>query len=334
MNREFDLDWIPALVLLYFMRPREASSSAHRLANRFGIAQDTVAQVIVDLRRLNLLVATPEAVVDPRMEFVASLRRAWAEYGWVAACEYHLGTFDCEFIDGSPMGRVAAAQRMSDYAAAEADVLRESPKSATNIITLPPPSADLAPLQCFKQHPPKPLDLQAVGEFLSLAFGCVGKRAVAWNGASIQFRTSPSGGARQPTNGYLLAASIVNIPNGIHYVRSDPPQLELIATIPSDWLTRYFPVLASRSPFQVQGVVILTSLFERNMFRYRESRTFRTVHMDVGHIMATIDLVAAAHGLRVFSTYGGESAELEAALGVSALVEGIQATVALGTDLT
>lgn len=54
------------------------------------------------------------------------------------------------------------------------------------------------------------------------------------------------------------------------------------------------------APFTPQALIVVTAVFARNMYRYREPRTFRTVFMDVGHLLGTFEMVASALGVRSF----------------------------------
>ena len=65
------------------------------------------------------------------------------------------------------------------------------------------------------------------------------------------------------------------------------------------------------------------------MYRYREPRTFRTVHMDAGHIAATIRLTARSMGLVGGILVCDNATEIEAALGLDGMSEGYMLTVAL-----
>ncbi len=58
------------------------------------------------------------------------------------------------------------------------------------------------------------------------------------------------------------------------------------------------------------------------MYRYREPRTFRTVSIDVGHLVATLELTARALGLRAARQYDVRHETIEAALSLQATVEG------------
>lgn len=95
-------------------------------------------------------------------------------------------------------------------------------------------------------------------------------------------------------------------------------------------LAMMFPATYSRAPFQVAAIVMVTCVFERNMYRYREPRTFRTVHMDAGHLAETFELACAANGIRCFTQYANNDQAIEAKLGLKPLEEGYMLACAIG----
>jgi len=102
---------------------------------------------------------------------------------------------------------------------------------------------------------------------------------------------------------------------------------------PADVLERMFagPFRARLDRnFEPAAVVILTSVFERNMFRYREPRTFRTILLDIGHVVFTLELACAALGLQFYPQHGVDDLAVERLLGLEGLDEGVMYAVAIG----
>ena len=65
------------------------------------------------------------------------------------------------------------------------------------------------------------------------------------------------------------------------------------------------------------------------MFRYRDPRTFRTIHMDAGHMLGTIEIAAQHFNIESKVSYSINEIELEKYIGITGLVEGTIASVAL-----
>jgi hypothetical protein len=99
-------------------------------------------------------------------------------------------------------------------------------------------------------------------------------------------RTSPSGGARHPTDlGVSLGDAWGDLAGSWWY---DPIEHELV----SDDV----PVIKGASGSTRRAVVTVTSHVERAMWRYRDVRAFRPVLYDAGHVVETIMLTAQATG--------------------------------------
>lgn len=167
-------------------------------------------------------------------------------------------------------GRKADARLMAAYAA----------KSAA-----PPPSTRWAGMRrrslpggrFLAVEGPLPPDAQLLAGWLRVAAGITHLRDLST--ATIAHRTSPSGGARHPTD--------VGVRPGPAWpedlARSwwyDPLHHALVA---SDW------TLPSGNPRGEDDVVFaITSHVERAMWRYRDVRAFRPVLIDAGHVVETL----------------------------------------------
>jgi SagB-type dehydrogenase family enzyme len=153
---------------------------------------------------------------------------------------------------------------------------------------------------------------------MSVAFGQLRGRILhSPDRAPLIRRTSPSGGARHPTEGYLVVAGVPGLADGSYH----------FGTL--DYKLRRVP-LAAAMPTQLrrgEATIVLTSYFWRNMYRYREPRTFRTVHMDVGHIVATLELAAAGLGLSATPVPARNLSGFDAMLGLDSMTEATLAVV-------
>jgi hypothetical protein len=85
-----------------------------------------------------------------------------------------------------------------------------------------------------------------------------------------------------------------------------------------------------RAPFTVRALIAFTSVFDRNMFRYREPRTLRTIYMDVGHLATTLEVSARSLGIASYMHHGINDALLESKFGINGLEEGAILAIALG----
>jgi SagB-type dehydrogenase family enzyme len=129
--------------------------------------------------------------------------------------------------------------------------------------------------------------LERLKTLLVIALGKRSEVSCTWTPVPLMRRTTPSGGSRHPTEGYFLSFDIPNLPSGWYHVQADPCELVLINSInQADKQILYSEQVSSA------GMIILTSNFKRTMYRYREPRAFRVPHMDVGHMLTTIEVLA------------------------------------------
>lgn len=143
-------------------------------------------------------------------------------------------------------------------------------------------------------------------------------------------KTSPSGGGRHPTEGYVVVLDVEGYRPGVYHFCVENNSLDYIGEAPERSEAENLFTGARRAPFQARAYVVLTSMFERNMYRYREPRTFRTVWMDAGHMVATIEFTCFARGIPCFPQYALQDSQVETLLGVDGLQEGTVCAIALG----
>jgi SagB-type dehydrogenase family enzyme len=252
------------------------------------------------------------------------LTASWSKFGWEESARYFLSTFDSEFAQGDDEGRHEAALRMRRYSSEEPDTLRfKQFANAKWSKPLPQPTSIVLA---------KELSSTLIEQVVSIAFAQTCAVPIAWSAIPLEARTSPSGGCRHPTEGYLYVLDLPGLPKGCYHINSKGPSLDLLFDEPESLagLDRGLVALVGRVPFTPRAIVIFSTVFEKNMYRYREDRTFRTVHMDVGHLIATIECVAREAGQQTFVQYSLDDGAIEQAIGLNFLVEGIQGALAIG----
>lgn len=330
-----------AAVLVAASRPMPPLNLATHLAALPHSRHDAgrwMGYITVCLQR-GLLIEDGDTESDPRVRWMTEVRAEWSRFGWREAAEYHLATFDYPCVDyADRTGYLMDHERMRRYQAEEPDENRYKLEYMGNP-GLPLPDVDSNRKSATARElwgdavvPPTSLDRNALETALSLTFGTTGQRVPRTVSAPLILRTSPSGGARHPSEGYVVAKSVVGVDPGWYHVTMQPfslRQLEYIA-VDDDMLDRVFPDTCRRAPFPLGAIVIVTSLFERNMYRYREPRTFRTVHMDAGHLAGTLTITARAIGIRSAVFWGDDAGAIERTLGINGMREGYMLTIGLG----
>jgi SagB-type dehydrogenase family enzyme len=276
---------------------------------------------------------------DPKLDWLTELRRNWSRLGWHEAAEYHAITYDYPCLDYTESAAAVATDqaRMRAYQGREPDDDRYKLEYADRRgIALPEPSpatpAGTGRSVWDGTIPPGKVDAAAFSAIVSLTFGSTGLRIPRTDAAPLLRRSVPSGGGRHPSEGYAIVCDIPGIGPGCYHITMKPFSLRDIGSdlaLDDATLNWLFPETLPRFPFAVKALIVVTSRFERNMYRYREPRTFRTVHMDAGHVAGNLRLAARALGLVAGIYYCDAADRIERSLGIDGMREGYMLTVAL-----
>lgn len=297
------------------------------------VARDVVEEpFIISQRLINLIDLGFIELVDGEWVKDASKqaldRRKWNEMGWSAEFDYLVSSLNLTFFGGDEDGLAQAANTMRRYACDAPDIDRSKRFAGPQLTHSLPPIIDL--LNDLSSANEWPLD-RRICALASCVVAPIKTSPPKWGGAPLFRKLHPSGGARHPTEAYLtLSTAVGQLLAGHYHIQTLP--LELVA-LPIPFAERDIYELeptSNRAPFEIFAVLTLTSCFSRNRYRYRESRTYRTVHMDVGHILSNVETLAQALSLDIFVAYTWDSDFSETLTGVSSLEEGILATVFLG----
>eukprot|EP01132_Coremiostelium_polycephalum_P000246 gene246-326_t len=219
---------------------------------------------------------------------------SWSLAGWAMAAQYHFFTQDAPYLDYSDQGKgiEKVNQKMHAYHQLEPD----------NIFYIP---MDL---------------LQKIEWLLAIAFGKSSEVSCNWTPVPLMRRTTPSGGSRHPTEGYFVSYQVPGLSTGWYHVQAIPCQLvQIHQSIEEDP-----PILYERQESCI-GRIILTSNFKRTMYRYRDPRAFRVPHMDVGHLLTTIEILADELGITTTYHLNFNERSILNKIGASYLDEGVMA---------
>lgn len=147
------------------------------------------------------------------------------------------------------------------------------------------------------------------------------------------FKTSASGGGRHPTEIYLHAHRISGLRNGLYHLNTERDELELIgpSQTPDDLVT----LLGDQEWVAGSGcLVFFTCVLARSMWKYSTPRTYRMLHLDVGHLSQTCYLLAAALGLGLTFTAAIRDEQLEEFLGIDAAHELVMGCSVIGMPMS
>jgi SagB-type dehydrogenase family enzyme len=313
-------------------RPADQALLAKEAAAELGVAPERAEAVVSAMERTGLVV-DEEFRASERYRWARDMYGRWDSKGWSLAAEYHVAAHDFPGVDYSK-GIAVDKERIHRYRDEEPDDDRFKPPASDVRIALPSVTPELAPVpvgtDAGRTHTLGKQELLAVA---ALALGVV-ETAKSRASADYLTRTSPSGGRRHPTEGYLAVLDVDGVEPGWYHVHGGLHALVRLPVPAPDpaapEFREVFRASTTRPAFDVRCLLVLTSVFRRNMWRYREPRTYRSIHMDVGHIASTVTQLAGGFGIPAFPAYGHRESGVEAMLGVDGPAEGLIATVALG----
>lgn len=111
----------------------------------------------------------------------------------------------------------------------------------------------------------------------------------------VPLKMTPSGGGRNPYEGYVLAKNVEGLESGIYHYSAVDNTLGLLTENSPVTTTEVF---AQQDWTEGAGLaVFLVANFGRTMWKYPHPNAYRVILMEAGHIGQNILLMAAEHGL-------------------------------------
>lgn len=254
--------------------------------------------------------------------------RTYQKYGWKSSAEYHFSSIDYPFIDYHTLsGFQKDSDMMQSFFSREEEIPRYKSYLSHSFIPCPRPSEI-----SFDRKHHNTIHLHDIQDIVCFSLGRVRDgKSVKKNGEPLIHKVVPSGGGRHPTEAYLIAIDIDDLNNGVYHFDWGLNRLDkLEAEVSPEQITEIFYPPESYLGFSPRAIVVLTSVFERNMFRYREPRTFRAVHMDVGHILKVMETISNIKDLNSQIQYHTCESLLEELLKLEPFHEGVMASFAIG----
>jgi putative peptide maturation dehydrogenase len=170
-----------------------------------------------------------------------------------------------------------------------------------------------------------PMTVQELSTLLYYTFGAQGITGPEHGQESIR-KTSPSGGSMHPIEAYPLIVNVRGQPAGLYHYSVERHALDLLRPLQSSEAARLAEVFAlGQSYFRsANAMFILTARWYRSFWKYpRSHKAYRVVHLDAGHLSQTLYLMCSQLGLGAFFTGAVNDMNIEEALGLDPLQEGV-----------
>jgi SagB-type dehydrogenase family enzyme len=286
--------------------------------------RDAVAAELLRLLDQEMVVSegTAAAERDARFEGL------W-EWGATAGV-FHFGIRNTTYLDPSSAtafleARGATREPPPLFADADAD-------DRSIALPMPSPGDDrLLPIlrkrrsrRCFGDAP---LELAVLSDCLFASMAIVGYGRVDRH--EFPLTMTPSGGARNPFDAYVVARAVAGLEPGIFRYLAAAHRLARRGESPAPPIPG---LLGGQSWFAKAGaLVVLVANFRRTMWKYPHPSGLRVVLIEAGHIAQNILVTAAHHGVAAAPTCAVSDAPLEELCGLDPLCQAAVHVIALGT---
>ncbi len=275
---------------------------------------------------------------SPRHQLEEEILRDWGPWG-VSARAFHFGTRSLRETTFA-ISEVTAAE-LREKAKTSPPPSPARPPGEHDSIPLPEPSSEnftdvslgdaLHKRRSVREFGDEPVRLEDLSALLTVA----ARPTRPETHADIPltgnvFKTSPSGGARHPTELYVFARNVEGLERGTYHYDGFRHRLTpLDGKIDDDGLI----ALGGDQPWvgDAGALLIYTSVIERNQWKYPASRTYRVLLMDVGHLSQTVYLLATALGLNITFTAALRDELVEELLGCDPANELVLGMSVIGT---
>ncbi len=178
------------------------------------------------------------------------------------------------------------------------------------------------------------LSLATLATVLHRVFGAQGSLQIHDGAATtVLKRNSPSGGGLHPAGACLLVQRVDGLAPGLYRYRGVEhaldPLRELDAAAAAELALRS---VAAQAYFANAPVLImLAARYGRSFWKYRNhAKAYRVTLLDAGHLSQTLYLAATDLGLGAFITAAINEVDVEQALGLDTLTEGVLAVCGFG----
>jgi SagB-type dehydrogenase family enzyme len=137
------------------------------------------------------------------------------------------------------------------------------------------------------------LPIADLARVLKHAFGVQRSGRTEWG--EVLFKTYPSGGARHPLELYVVARRVSDVEPGTYHYDLQDDALRIVSRPDAQEIEGLtFPHVAVGT---APALLVVTCRWLRSFWKYRYSRNYRMILLELGHMAETVRLVASAFGV-------------------------------------
>ncbi|MGO6854991.1 SagB/ThcOx family dehydrogenase [Rhizobium beringeri] len=315
------------------------------------LAYDYIAQrqFHISLDALAVLLSGPELPPGPAADQVkrAGLNHAFdAPWNWdVVSKIFHFGTYLRRSIGSDPSGEESALRYVENCESIMDSMPGDAFATVRGIdpIDLGEGTADeLGTLKdaleqriTNRRFTREQLDFRAVATIIRNAFQYREHDGDAYKKMGMftptMRRTAPSGGSLQSCECYLIADRVSQLGAGIYHYQSHNNNLARVADL-SDGFSFAHHFGDQRFSDDVSAAIVITCRFDKLMWKYRNSRSYRVALLDAGHLSQVVQMVATSVDIRTWPTAAFYDQDISTVLGLkSEIIEYPLMVIGLGS---
>jgi SagB-type dehydrogenase family enzyme len=246
-----------------------------------------------------------------------------------AAGLLHFSSKDLPYRDATASKRVLIARRRREPMPAA----RKRYVGAARV-TLPPPAVAgefptvLLERRTWRRFADGGVSLGDLATLLGLSSAI--KHWVTIDGIGrLPLKTYPSGGGQHPLEVYVLARRVTGLPPGLYHYAADAHALTPLARgATSKQIVAYVPTQQWYG--RAAALFLITAVFPRTQWKYRNARAYRVVLAEAGHLCQNFCLTATWLGLAPFCTMALADTRIERDLGIDGVQEGVLYAAGVG----
>jgi len=245
-------------------------------------------------------------------------KQAWYKYGWAEAFKYHFATKNYPFLkmgekdafqkDTERMVRFKKSSPVPDIYQSFSSIRRvylEKIEKDSNVNVL---ISDI--------NKKEKRGIRALSLFFNLCFGERSKQEFGVQGNFLR-KAIPSGGSRHPSEVFFFAFKNSPLQPGLYHYNVKKHSLDCLkeGNFYLECKKSTFD-LFDKFPKKPLGLLVFTSLYERAMWRYRDSRSWRAPLIDVGHALMLYRELALALEFKTYTYQKFNDKELTDIIGI------------------
>ena len=164
---------------------------------------------------------------------------------------------------------------------------------------------------------PEPISLEALSECLFAGLGITG--FVKSQTAILPLKMTPSGGARNPFEGYVWARNVEGLPAGIYHYSAVEHSLQWVGKSPQKQPQDF--VQKQDWADNMPALIFLVAVLERVTWKYSDPNAYRVVMIEAGHIAQNMMLACTKNQLTACPTAALSHKEISAILGLTRITQ-------------